>query len=214
MTEPPSRDRPVPQLPPENLVLRTPRLELRPLTLEDEDLAVALFTDPEVVRYVCDVYTPEAIKDHLPVEVERGAGGRIGIWTAKLIETGAKIGTGVLLPLPIDAKDTDWSLLVHDRYPDAEIEVGYMLLPGAWGQGFATEICVCLLQFAFEHMALDEIKAVTDPGNLASQRVLQKCGLAAEGMRRAYGEDCAGFGITRRAWGNTAQGRGAGGRRG
>jgi len=94
-------------LPPEGLVLRTARLELRPLTLEDEDLAVALFTDPEVVRYVCDVYTPEAIKVHRPCEIERGAGWRIGIWTAKLIETGAKIGTGVLLPLPIDAKDTD-----------------------------------------------------------------------------------------------------------
>jgi len=187
-------------MPPEDLVLRTERLELRPLTLEDEDLTVALFTDPEVVKYVCDVYTPEDIKDHLPVETERAAGGRIGIWTATRFDTGAKIGTCILLPLPIDTVDTDWSLLVSYRYPDAEIEVGYMLLPDFWGQGYATEICTRLLRFAFEHTSLDEIKAVTDPSDLVSQRVLQKCGLSAEGTRRAYAENCAGCGITRQAW--------------
>lgn len=196
------RDRRVPPLPPEDLVLRTARLELRPLTLEDEDLAVALFTNPEVVKYVCDAYSPDEIRNHLPVEVRRAAGGRIGIWAATLVDTGAKIGTGVLLPLPIETNDTDWSQMISDRYPDAEIEVGYMLLPDFWGQGFATEICTRLLQFAFEYTALDEIKAVTDLGNQASQRVLQKCGLSAEGARRAYAEDCAGFGITRQALGS------------
>lgn len=194
------RDRPVPPVPPEDLVLRTERLELRPLTLADEDLAVALFTNPEVVKYVCDVYSPDEIQDHLPIEVRRAAGGRIGIWTATLFDTGAKIGTCILLPLPIETDDTDWSLMIGGRYPDAEIEVGYMLLPAYWGQGFASEICTRLLQFAFEYTALDEIKAVTDLGNLASQRVLQKCGLSAEGARRAYAEECAGFGITRQAW--------------
>ncbi|MFK7836521.1 MAG: GNAT family N-acetyltransferase [Sulfitobacter sp.] len=101
---------------------------------------------------------------------------------------------------PIETDDTDWSLMVEDCYPDAEIEVGYMLLPDAWGHGFATEICARLLHFGFENTPLGEIKATTDPENAASQRVLKKCGLADQGLRRAYATECSGFGITRESW--------------
>lgn len=188
---------------PEALVLKTDRLVLRPLRLDDLDLAIALFSNPDVVKYVCDVSSPEDIRDHLPVEVKRAAGGRIGIWTATRKDTGTQIGSCVLLPLPIETDDTDWSLMVEDCYPDAEIEVGYMLLPDAWGQGFATEICSRLLRFAFENTPLGEIKATTDPENSVSQRVLAKCGLTDQGMRRAYAtDDCRGFGITRQEWCN------------
>jgi ribosomal-protein-alanine N-acetyltransferase len=75
-----------------------------------------------------------------------------------------------------------------------------MLLPGAWGQGFATEMCARMLQFGFDHTRLNEIKTRTDPKNAALQRVLQKCGLVSEGMRRAYATECFGFGITRDSW--------------
>lgn len=191
----------VPPMPPDELVLETDRLVLRPLTLDDLGLAIALFNNPDVVKYVCDVMSPEDIRDHLPVQVKRAAGGRIGNWTATRKDTGMKIGSCVLLPLPIDTDDTDWSLMVEDRYPDAEIEVGYMLVPEAWGKGFATEICTRLLRFGFENTPLDEIKATADPENAVSQRVLTKCGLMDQGMRRAYATDeCKGFGITREEW--------------
>ncbi len=181
----------------DQLILETDRLVLRPLRVDDTDLAVAMFTDPDVVRYVCDVMTPEAIIAHLPTEARRGAGGRIGIWVAARKDTCEQIGTGVLLPLPLDQEDTDWSLIVEDGYPDAEIEIGYMLLPDAWGQGFATEICRRLLRFWYDFTDLAEIKATVEPENLASRRVLLKSGLKEEGMRRAYGTQCPGFGLTR-----------------
>lgn len=188
-------------IPPDDLVLETDRLILRPLTLDDLDLAIALFTNPDVVKYVCDVFTPQEIEEHLPIEVKRAAGGRIGIWTATRKDTGARIGTCILLPLPIETEDTDWSLMVEDRYPDAEIEVGYILLPDAWGHGFATELCARLLNFGFENTPLGEIKATTDLENAASQRVLTKCGLSDQGLRRAYATECRGFGIAREVWG-------------
>ena len=70
----------------------------------------------------------------------------------------------------------------------------------AWGQGFATEACNRVLEFAFEKTTLDEVKATTDPGNVASQHVLTKCGLRHQGMRRAYACDCLGFSVTRAEW--------------
>jgi len=189
-------------LSPAELVLETPRLTLRPLAGDADDLAlsVRLFTDPEVVRFICDTFSEEELAEEMPVITRRGAGGRIGIWTVTRKDTGEKIGTSILLPLPVELDDTDWSLVVPERYPEAEIEVGYVLVPDAWGQGFATEACSRLLEFAFESTTLDEIKATTDPGNAASQHVLTKCGLRHDGVRRAYDCDCYGFSITRAEW--------------
>ncbi|QPC45104.1 GNAT family N-acetyltransferase [Kaustia mangrovi] len=183
------------------LVLETERLRLAPMTMADEDIARALLCDPRVMRYVTDVMTPEAVRDHMAEATRRGAGGRIGIWCAFRKDTGEKIGDGVLTPVPIDGRDTDWSQVVPDAYPADQIEVGYLLVPSAWGQGFATEICARLLQFAFEETSLSEVVATTDPDNRKSQHVLTKCGMRALGVKRAYGDDNAQwFAMTRPEW--------------
>ncbi|MEQ9260913.1 MAG: GNAT family N-acetyltransferase [Roseovarius sp.] len=188
-------------MPEMSLFLETERLKLRPFWLQDKDIAVELFTDPAVTRYVYgNAFSYDEILEQLPLETRRGAGGRLGIWCAMRRDTGEKVGTGVLLPLPIDTDDTDWSSLVPDRYPEGEVEVGYMLKREAWGNGYATEICRALLRFGFEQTALDEIKATVDPDNVASHRVLRKCGMEHEGLRRAYATTCDGYGITRRQW--------------
>lgn len=172
-------------LPPRELVLETPRLWLTPMTLADGDIARALLCDARVMKYVTDPMTPEAVSDHMPDATRRGAGGRIGIWCAKRKDTGEKIGDGVLTPVPIAGADTDWSQVVPDAYPADQIEVGYLLIPSAWGQGFATEICARLLRFFFEQTTLTEVVATTDSGNHKSQHVLRKCGMRRLGIKRA-----------------------------
>ena len=185
----------------EQINLESERLLLRPLSLDDTAMATALFTDPDVVRFVCDLSTPDAIAAQIHTNIGRGAGGRIGIWSATRKDTGEKIGSCVLLPVPIEEDDTDWSQVVEDCYPEGEIEVGYLLRPQAWGQGFATEICQRLLRFGFEMTSLCEIVATTDPENTASQHVLAKCGLRSEGLQRAYAtDDCSFFRIKRDEW--------------
>ncbi|MGO1120425.1 GNAT family N-acetyltransferase [Rhodovibrionaceae bacterium A322] len=187
-------------LSPQDLLLETERLRLRPLSLQDQDIAEQLLTNPDVVQYVCDLLTPEEIADGLPVESKRGAGGRLGIWVVSLKDSGEKIGTSILLPLPVEEEDTDFSLLVPERFPDAEIEVGYLLRPEHWGRGFATEACSRLVRFWFEQTDKPELKATVDPENLASFNVLKKCGFTHEGLRRAYATQCAGFRLTRQEW--------------
>ncbi len=182
------------------LVLETERLRLRPLCSGDLDLGEAIFLDPDVVKYVGGPSTPENLPGELETACTRGAGGRLGVWCVMDKTTGEKLGTAILLPLPIEEDDTNWSLVVEDRYPDAEIEIGYMLKRSAWGQGYATEACTRLLRFAFEHTALEEVVACTHPQNHASQHVLRKSGLKDRGVRRCYGTYEPGFGITRREW--------------
>ncbi len=183
-----------------NLELETDRLLLRPLVENDWDMALETFMDPEVMKFVADVSSEEALAEEMKTAIRRGAGGRIGVWCVFQRETGEKLGTAILLPLPIEEDDTDWSLVQEDRYPDADIEVGYILKRSAWGNGYATEACRRLVQFAFEETELDEIVAVTDPRNAASQEVLRKCGLRDEGLRRAYADECPAFRISRQQW--------------
>ena len=168
----------------QELRLETARLILCPLSMLDADLGAALFTDPEAVCFVGDVYSRDKLSRHLETDVRRGAGGRIGIWCVTRKDAGEKIGSGILLPLPINEDDTVWSLIVEDSYPDVDTEVGYLLVRSAWGQGFATEICRRLLSYGFEKTTLSEIVAVTHLENAASQNVLGKCGFKPDRWRR------------------------------
>ena len=182
------------------LAFESERLLLRPLAETDWDLGIELLTDPAVMKYVGGAVTRKRVIEQMPVVTRRCAGGAIGIWCVIEKATELKLGTSVLLPLPVDEDDTNWDLVAGDDLPDGEIEIGYILRPSAWGKGYATEAATRLLTFAFEETPLEEIVATTDTENTASQRVLEKCGLVGEGLRRAYAQQCLGFRITRRQW--------------
>ncbi len=70
-------------------------------------------------------------------------------------------------------------------YPRASM--GYCYDDAAWGHGYATEAAHALLQWAFETLDLDRVRAETDTRNVASARVLEKLGFVREGTLR---EDC------------------------
>jgi RimJ/RimL family protein N-acetyltransferase/uncharacterized protein YhfF len=182
------------------LELYTGRLFLRPHTLDDVDLEIELFTDPEVARYMNGVQTAEEIRAEMHKYVRRCGGGCIGVWSVLDRQTSEKIGTGILLPMPVDEDDTNWELIDGPDIPDCEIEVGYALKRSAWGKGYATEICSRLLAFAFEETPLTDVVACIDDDNHRSQNVLVKCGMRDDGRRRAYGEQSQCFRITREQW--------------
>ena len=182
------------------LELHTERLLLTPLAPTDLDLALELWTDPEVVEYVCDVLTEAEIRQEMPDATRRGGNGGIGIWCVADRKTGEKLGSTYLLPMPIDEDDTDFSLVVMGQMPDAEIEIGFFLKRLVWGRGYATEVCQRLLQFAFQEVSLNEVVASVDANNVASRKVLEKSGLLDRGRTRSYGKNSPIYRITRDEW--------------
>ncbi|MBT4890386.1 MAG: GNAT family N-acetyltransferase [Rhodospirillales bacterium] len=169
--------------------------------MDDLDLAVELFTDPEVVQYVCDVMTPDSIEQALPTYIKRCGGGCIGVWCITETSSNQKLGTVALLPLPIELDDTDWSLLEGPGIPDGDIETGYFLKKLAWGKGYATEAVNRILRFAFENTPLQEIVATLDDENYKSRNVLEKAGLREVGKRFCYAEaNCPDLRITKEEW--------------
>ena len=183
------------------LEFESERLAYRPLNMDDLDIMIDLWTDPEVIRYIAEsTETPEELAADMPNIIGRAGDGCIGIWCVIDRVSGEKLGTAVLTPLPVEMTDTDFSLLKGGPIPDGDIEIGYILKRSAWGKGYAPEACTRLLRFAFEDSPLQEVVAVTDKDNAASQHILQKCGLRPTGTLRAYCEDLPGFKITRQDW--------------
>lgn len=65
-----------------------------------------------------------------------------------------------------------------------EAFIGYCLSRDSWGKGYATEAAKKLLYFGFTHLNLHRIFATCDPSNIASAKVMKKCGMQFEGLLR------------------------------
>lgn len=183
-----------------NLELFTERLQLSPFVADDVDLAIELFTDPEVLKFAGGAVDEDEIRTDLPNWLKRGGNGCIGIWRVSVRDNGEKIGTVALLPMPIEEDDTDFSLVIPQQMPAGDVEIGFFLKRSAWGNGYATEASKRLLQFAFEASPLTEVVATFEAGNAASRQVLLKTGFVDRGTRRCYSEDGPDYRITREEW--------------
>ena len=155
--------------------LVTLRIALREFASADAGALAHLDSDPRVVRYVGNGKpTPRAEIEMRLARIVRNYAiyPGLGSWYATRRDTGAFIGWFTLKYCP----------------PTCDVEIGYRLLHRAWGQGFATEGATELVRYAFDDLGLDRVIGVTHRDNHASQRVLQKAGLADHGWGRYYGK--------------------------
>lgn len=56
--------------------------------------------------------------------------------------------------------------------------LGYAFLREAWGKGFAAESAARVIQYGFEELKFDEIRAYSHPENHASIAILKKCNMS------------------------------------
>ena len=183
-----------------NLELMTKRTKLTPLALADVDVALEMFTDPDVTKFAGGVMSEDKIRREMSTWIKRGGNGCIGIWCISDRNTGEKYGSCALLPLPIDDDDTDWGLVIPGVMPEGDVEVGYFLKQSSWGKGIATEVCRRLLELVFKNTSLEAVVATIDDENHRSENVLLKTGFIYKGRIRAYGEDSPLYRIDRKKW--------------
>lgn len=63
-------------------------------------------------------------------------------------------------------------------------ELGYMVTPEAWGEGYCTDAVRTLCRYAFDERRLDKVVAEAYATNPGSRRVLEKVGFTQEGVHR------------------------------
>jgi RimJ/RimL family protein N-acetyltransferase len=106
-----------------------------------------------------------------------------GLWMLRDRQGGGMIGRAVLRHLDADGTD--------------EVEIGYGFLPEFWGRGLATEVARECVRIGLERVKLSSVVAITLPGHIVSQRVLEKAGLTYEREISLRGIACLLFRVGR-----------------
>ncbi len=135
-------------------VVRTERLRLEPVTMDDVVLHAELDSDPEVMQYITGGKpTPQSEL----VEIIRGAIGNR--WIAR------------------DAAEEFVGWFSLPARGPREAELGYRLRRTMWGNGYASEGARAVIEFGFDRLGLDRIWAQTMTVNDRSRRVMEACGM-------------------------------------
>ena len=149
--------------------LTTKRLGLRRFTGEDADWLAALYSDPDVTRFLGGTKGRPQVEELLRTRIldyyEAHPG--LGIWMTADRATGDRVGFHLL----------------NNVQGESFIQVGFALARAAWGKGFGTEMADAVLRYGFADLRLPRIVGIASLPNLASQRVLAKIGLRRNGER-------------------------------
>jgi [ribosomal protein S5]-alanine N-acetyltransferase len=77
------------------------------------------------------------------------------------------------------------AVVLMSRQPGTA-EIGYWLIERARGRGLGSRAVALVSQWAATYARLERFEAFVEPGNIASQRVLEKAGFRREGHLRSY----------------------------
>jgi [ribosomal protein S5]-alanine N-acetyltransferase len=174
-------------------VLETPRLRLRPFTS----------ADAPTVEQLAGAFAIADTTLNIPHPYPAGAAAQ---WIATHSDSATR---GVAFTWAITDRlsaDLCGAIGLHVNLHHQHAEIGYWLGVPFWGRGYTTEAAQAVLAYGFTTLGLERIVAHHFTRNPASGRVMQKIGMASEGLlRRHYRkgdryEDIICYGILREEW--------------
>lgn len=147
--------------------LRDGNLTLRPWTEADVPALVVACNDPEIAHWIPLIPTPYTEEDAVTfVRGDVRPEEQSLAMTLDGVVIGA-IGLGVN------------SMNYRGR-------IGYWVGASARGRGVCTRALRLLSRWALDELELQRLDLITDPDNVASQRVAEKVGFRREGVLRAH----------------------------
>lgn len=138
----------------------TDRCLIRELSLSDLPALYELYDKPGMTDFVEPLYDYETELEYQKAYIENMYGFyEYGMWLVFSRETGKLIGRAGL---------------EHN-------ELGYMITPELWNQGYATEVCRFIIDYARENTDFEELYCRIDERNEASVRLAKKLGFTNSG---------------------------------
>ena len=138
----------------------TDRCLIRELSLSDLPALYELYDKPGMTDFVEPLYDYETELEYQKAYIENMYGFyEYGMWLVFSRETGKLIGRAGL---------------EHD-------ELGYMIAPELWNQGYATEVCRFIIDYARKNADFEELYCRIDERNTASVRLAKKLGFTNSG---------------------------------
>ena len=147
-------------------ILLTPRLVLRTPLEDDVDALAHLANNANIATMVSRMPHPYTVADAQDF-VRRATSGTIGkcVYAITKADDGAFLGC---CGIETDAMGTT-------------VDLGYWLGEPHWNKGYATEAAQALTDMAFRTRDIGHIDARCRVMNVASRRVIQKCGFQFQG---------------------------------
>lgn len=140
-------------------------IELRKFEQKDEALLVSYLNDEAQTHFLSaripQPYTNEAARWWV------NTGSKIGVVYA-IIHNGIFVGSISAIPGEFEKQKT--------------AEIGYWVARSYWGKGIASEALKKFTDFLFENTDFVRLNASLFEGNLASAKVLQRCGYKLEAV--------------------------------
>lgn len=161
--------------------LETRRLKLIPFAPDHLDGLFRMNSNPEVIRYLGPPQTRE--ETGAWIERQQNAWERHGFgwWAVFEHDTDHLVGAACLQHL--------------GHLETNPLEIGWRLLPGAQGRGYATEAGQAAMTFGFETIGVSYLTAVTHPENKASARVMERLRMTYVGIQTHYDVRCVTYEI-------------------
>jgi RimJ/RimL family protein N-acetyltransferase len=148
--------------------LRADGIVLRPWRIEDAPAVTAACQDPEIARWIPLIPTPYTEQDARDF-LEHIAASEDSYGFAVVDAESGELAGSIAIRL--------------QRFSTGHI--GYWVAREARGRGVATAALNALCRWAVDELDLQRLELVTDPENLASQRVAEKAGFQREGVMRS-----------------------------
>jgi len=158
--------------------LETDRLELTQIGEEDTGAVFNLFSNDLVVKFYdlaafSDISQAKDLVSLFNSRFESNLGIR---WAIRIKGGSHLIGT---------CGFNSWNSKMKNAV------IGYELMPGCWGKGYAQESVKAIVEAAFSGKlpcaSIHRIQADTIPGNEGSEKLLKRIGFKEEGLRRDAG---------------------------
>ncbi len=153
-------------------VLETERLILRRFTIDDAmDMYRNWASDPDVTKFLTwkTYASPKDADAILKIWDENYAQPDFYQWAIELKQIGQPIGS---------------ISVVHLNDQVASAEIGYCIGKTWWHQGFTSEALERVMGFLFDEVGMNRIESRHDVNNPYSGKVMEKCGMQFEGIRR------------------------------
>jgi RimJ/RimL family protein N-acetyltransferase len=142
-------------------------IALRPWQAGDRPAVVAAFADPAIQRWHCRSLTEQEAADWIGSWAARWRHESDASWA--VLDAGAVVGQVGLRRVDLE---------------EGVAAVSYWVLPAARGRRTAARALAALTQWSFRTLGLHLLALSHSTANLASCRVAQQAGFAAEGIQR------------------------------
>jgi [ribosomal protein S5]-alanine N-acetyltransferase len=155
-------------------VFETERMVLREMEMADLDDLMAIFSDPEAMRYYPSTKSREEAEAWVRWTLDSYRDHGYGQWVAILKDSDEFAGQCGLTVQEVEGKE--------------EVEIGYLFLRKFWGQGLAPEAAKAARDHGFYTLGYAHLISLIDPENLASRRVAEKIGMRLEKEVEKWGK--------------------------